>query len=123
MAGPANGHVGNFTNVTELIAKCPPTNYIGCSANVGATTPYIKYWCDGITWAGISSESLNSLTAPGILSNVTYDSSNRAIIWTLDGVTYTADYSVGVITVAATEGTITHIGVDPAQRITSVTTG
>jgi hypothetical protein len=65
---------------------------------------------------------LADLTAPGLLSGVSYDASNRATAWTIDGVTYTANYSATGITVAGSDGTITNVGVDPAQRITSVTT-
>ena len=61
------------------------------------------------------------LTAPGNLAGVIYDGSNRAVQWTIDGVTYTANYSGTGITVAGSDGTITSIGIDPAQRITSVT--
>ena len=62
-----------------------------------------------------------ALTAPGALSGVTYDSSNRAIAWTVDGVSYTASYSPTAITVAGSDGTITTITLDPANRITGVT--
>lgn len=65
---------------------------------------------------------LTDLTAPGLLSGVTYDASNRAVQWTIDGVTYTANYSGTGIIVAGTDGTITNISIDPAQRITSVAT-
>jgi hypothetical protein len=61
-----------------------------------------------------------NLIAPGLLSGVTYDSSNRATAWNIDGVTYTANYNGAGITVAGTDGTITNISVDPAQRITAV---
>lgn len=61
-----------------------------------------------------------ALTAPGALSAVTYDSSNRAIAWTIDGVAYTASYTSTTITVAGSDGTITTISLDPANRITGV---
>jgi hypothetical protein len=61
-----------------------------------------------------------ALTAPGVLSGVTYDSSNRAIAWAIDGVGYTASYSTSAITVAGSDGTITTIALDPANRITGV---
>lgn len=51
MARQINGHVGNFTTSTELTTKFSPSEYIGCSANVGTTVPYVKYWCNGQTWA------------------------------------------------------------------------
>lgn len=66
--------------------------------------------------------NLATLTAPGLLSGVTYDSSNRAVQWTIDGVTYSANYSIAAINVAGSDGTITNISVDPAQRITAVAT-
>jgi hypothetical protein len=122
MVQPVNGFVGTVSTSTELTLKFPPISYAGCSANVGLVAPYTKYWCDGITWAGLNSQAINALIAPGILSNVVYDSNNRAITWTLDNVVYTANYSTGTITVAASDGTITYIGIDPAQRLTSVTT-
>ena len=65
---------------------------------------------------------VTDLVAPGLLSGVSYDASNRATQWTIDGVTYTANYSSTSITVAGSDGTITIISVDPAQRITSVAT-
>lgn len=61
-----------------------------------------------------------NLLAPGLLSGVIYDAGNRAVQWTIDGVTYSASYSSAGITVAGTDGKITNISVDPAQRITAV---
>ena len=61
-----------------------------------------------------------NLLAPGLLSGVIYDAGNRAVQWTIDGVTYSASYSSAGITVAGTDGKITNISVDPALRITSV---
>ena len=60
------------------------------------------------------------LTAPCALSGVTYDASNRAIAWQIDAVGYTANYSPTSITVAGSDGTITTIALDPANRITGV---
>jgi hypothetical protein len=68
------------------------------------------------------SNDVSDLVAPGLLSGVTYDASNRATQWTIDGVTYSASYTSSAITVAGTDGTITNISVDPAQRITAVAT-
>ena len=70
----------------------------------------------------LSPTQIANLTAPGLLSGVTYDTSNRAITWTIDGVAYTASYSLSVVTVAGSDGTITSITLDPAQRITGVAT-
>ena len=64
--------------------------------------------------------NLTALTAPGLLSGVVYDTNNRATSWTIDNVTYTAVYTSSGVTVAGSDGTVTSIGVDPAQRITSV---
>ena len=61
------------------------------------------------------------LLGPGVLSGVTYDASNRAIAWNIDGVSYTANYSPSAITIADSEGHITTISLDPANRITGVT--
>ena len=69
----------------------------------------------------LSEPERNQLLGAGVLSGVTYDSSNRAIAWTLDGVTYTANYSPTAITVAGSDGHTTTIAVDPANRITGVT--
>jgi hypothetical protein len=56
----------------------------------------------------------------GNLSGVTYDASNRAVAWTIDGISYTANYSSGLITVAGTDGTVVFVAVDPANRITGI---
>ena len=69
--------------------------------------------------AALVSQAAN-LTASGLLSGVIYDAGNRAVQWTIDGVTYSASYSSAGITVAGTDGKITNISVDPAQRITAV---
>ena len=61
-----------------------------------------------------------AIRAPGALSGVTYDTSNRAIAWTIDGVSYTASYSTFEIVVAGSDGTIRRVALDPAQRITGV---
>ncbi len=96
-----------------------------------------RYWTDGIDGKNTQfseaekaagqalvsgARNLAALTAPGLLSGVTYDSSNRAVQWTIDGVTYSANYSIAAINVAGSDGTITNISVDPAQRITAVAT-
>ena len=63
MARQINGHVGNFSTSADLISKFPPAEYMGCSANVGTTAPYIKYWCDGQTWAGVAAASVQALVS------------------------------------------------------------
>lgn len=122
MVLPVNGFLGNFTTLDSLTQARPPEKHAGCSANVGISEPYIKYWSDGVLWGGLSSENINNLLATGLLSNVTYDSSNRAISWTIDSVSYGVNYTTSNITIAGSDGTITNIGLDPAQRITSVST-
>jgi hypothetical protein len=61
------------------------------------------------------------LKSPGVLSGVTYDASNRAVAWAIDGISYTANYSSSLITVAGTDGTVVTIAVDPANRIVGIT--
>ena len=90
-------------------------NLVGIQAGGSSLAPLIP---SSISLSG----DLAALTAPGLLSGVTYDGSNRATQWTIDGVTYSASYSSAGITVAGSDGTITIISVDPAQRITGVTT-
>ena len=62
MARQINGHVGNFTTSTELTTKFSPSEYIGCSANVGTTVPYVKYWCNGQTWAAAGGGGASAFT-------------------------------------------------------------
>ena len=47
MARQVNGHLGTFASIEALTAKFPPSESIGCSANVGTAIPYTKAWCDG----------------------------------------------------------------------------
>lgn len=63
-----------------------------------------------------------NLTAPGALSGVTYDGSSRATAWTIDGVSYTADYTPTRITITGSDGTIKTIQLDGSGRITGATT-
>jgi hypothetical protein len=70
----------------------------------------------------LTPNQIANLTAPGALSGVTYDTGSRATAWTIDGVTYTASYSSSLITVAGSDGKVTSISLDPANRITGVTT-
>jgi hypothetical protein len=90
-------------------------NLVGIQAGGTSVAPLIP---GSISLSG----DLADLTAPGLLSGVTYDASNRATAWTIDGVTYSASYTSGAITVAGSDGTVTIISVDPAQRITAVAT-
>lgn len=78
---------------------------------------------DGKTFAlFLTTEQVDQLLAPGLLAGVVYDASNRAIAWAIDGTNYTASYSNAEIVVAGSDGTVTRIAVDPAARITGVTT-
>lgn len=54
MARNINGFVGTYSSIAELSTKFPPSEYMGCSANVGVVPPYSKYWCDGINWSGLN---------------------------------------------------------------------
>lgn len=69
----------------------------------------------------LTPEQTSALTATGALSGVTYDVSNRATAWAIDGVAYTASYSTSEIVVAGSDGTVRRIALDPANRITGVT--
>lgn len=60
MARQVNGHLGTFATVAELTAKFAPSEYVGCSANVGTAAPYVKYWCDGQVWAGLPASELQN---------------------------------------------------------------
>jgi hypothetical protein len=68
----------------------------------------------------LTPQQTDALTDAGALSGVTYDASNRAIAWTIDAVSYTASYSPTETVVAGSDGTITRITLDPANRITGV---
>lgn len=63
MTRKVNGFVGVFNTAAELESKFPAAQYVGCSANVGASTPYSKYWSDGNTWAGFNSTEINTTQA------------------------------------------------------------
>lgn len=76
---------------------------------------------DGKTFTLLAGATADTLIAPGLLSGVVYDTSNRAVEWVIDGVTYTASYSSSEIVVAGSDGTIRRIALDPAQRIAGVT--
>lgn len=65
----------------------------------------------------LTATQLDHLTAAGSISGIAYDTSNRAIAWTIDGVDYTADYSPGQITSAGSDGHVRRVAVDPAGRI------
>jgi hypothetical protein len=102
-------------NASDSLLFDAAGNLVGIQAGGTSVAPLIP---GSISLSG----DLADLTAPGLLSGVTYDGSSRATQWTIDGVTYSASYSSAGITVAGSDGTVTLIGVDPAQRITSVAT-
>lgn len=61
MARQINGHVGNFTSLTDLNSKYPPAEHAGCSANF--ITPYgvtFKYWSNGLSWLSSDVGSTNT---------------------------------------------------------------
>jgi len=66
MARQVNGHLGTFATVADLTAKFPPSESIGCSANVGTTIPYQKVWSDGLTFAGMETAVLPTGDLTGI---------------------------------------------------------
>lgn len=63
MARQVNGHLGTFASIDALTAKFPPSESIGCSANVGTAIPYTKAWCDGSEWALVQAPQLQSLVS------------------------------------------------------------
>ncbi len=69
MARVTNGFLGNFTTTDELTAKFPPSEYAGCSANIGSVAPYSKAWSDGSTWNALASAPIQALVSgDGVLS-------------------------------------------------------
>jgi len=63
MARQVNGHLGTFATVADLTAKFPPSESIGCSANVGTAIPYTKAWCDGSEWALVQAPQIQALVS------------------------------------------------------------
>lgn len=63
MARQVNGHLGTFASIDALTAKFPPSESIGCSANVGTSIPYTKAWCDGNTWALVQAPQIQALVS------------------------------------------------------------
>jgi len=73
MARQVNGHLGTFATVADLTAKFPPSESIGCSANVGTAIPYTKAWCDGSEWALVKAPQIQALVSgDGILPHPRY---------------------------------------------------
>jgi len=65
MARQVNGHLGTFASIEALTAKFPPSESIGCSANVGTAIPYTKAWCDGSEWALVKAPQIQALVSGG----------------------------------------------------------
>lgn len=63
MARQVNGHLGTFDTIAALTAKFPPSEYIGCSANVGTAIPYTKAWCNGSEWALVQAPQIQALVS------------------------------------------------------------
>jgi len=63
MARQVNGHLGTFASIEALTAKFPPSESIGCSANVGTAIPYTKAWCDGSEWALVQAPQIQALVS------------------------------------------------------------
>jgi len=58
MSRKTNGFVGTFSTSSDLETKYPAVDHVGCSANVGTTEPFSKYWSDGVSWAGFNSTEI-----------------------------------------------------------------
>jgi len=65
MARQVNGHLGTFDTLAALTAKFPPSESIGCSANVGTAIPYTKAWCNGSEWALVQAPQIQALVSKG----------------------------------------------------------
>lgn len=63
MARQVNGHLGTFDTLAALTAKFPPSESIGCSANVGTSIPYTKAWCNGTEWALVQAPQIQALVS------------------------------------------------------------
>lgn len=92
MARQVNGHLGTFDTLTTLTAKFPPSESIGCSANVGTSIPYTKAWCDGSEWALLSAPQLQSLVANAPIPIVSYNGAGKISSYDSAGITHTVTY-------------------------------
>ena len=70
-------------------------------------------------WRGaeLTADQYSALTAPGTLSDVAYDGSNRVTNCTIDGVSYTITYAADLITISGSDGTIREVALDGSGRI------
>jgi len=62
MARNVNGFLGTYPTIAAVTAAFPPSEHVGCSANIGTATPYQKAWCDGISWAGLTASQVEGLS-------------------------------------------------------------
>jgi hypothetical protein len=67
MSRKTNGFVGTFSTSSDLEIKYPAVDHVGCSANVGTTEPFSKYWSDGVSWAGFNSTEINNTLRGGLV--------------------------------------------------------
>lgn len=90
--------------------------------NVGAPQAPLRapVMQDVETGALANSEGPISLGSAG-LSGVVYDGSNRAIAFTIGGVTYSAVYGASSITVTGSDSSSVVISLDGSGRISGVT--
>ena len=77
MARQVNGFVGNFTSLTDLTTRFPPSEYAGCSANFIINGITSKYWSNGTVWAGADAAALQAL--------VSGDGKIPTLAWALNG--------------------------------------
>jgi len=57
MARISNGFVGSFATNDDLTTRFPPSEYAGCSANIGLVAPIVKAISDGVTWNNITASA------------------------------------------------------------------
>jgi hypothetical protein len=95
MARQVNGHLGTFDTIATLTARFPPEGSIGCSANIGATVPYNKAWCNGDTWDLVNASLVENLTTTFILGD-SYSWNTLPSPYTTNGLTlYVRDVGIG----------------------------
>jgi len=94
MARISNGFVGSFATIEDLTSKFLPSEYAGCSANIGLVAPTAKVWSDGISWA----PAAGGMSAGWILAGAIGDSTTAGGLQSSIGTTvqvgndYTATY-------------------------------
>lgn len=65
---PVNGFVGTFPTLAAVTAAFPPSEYAGCSSNIGTSSLYEKAWSDGVEWKIRDVELPASTETSGILT-------------------------------------------------------